>query len=88
MGERREIHDRVLNASNTEELAEAYDEWADSYDQDLIDEMGYVAPLVATQLFSKNIDDRSTLILDAGCGTGLVAEYLLRQGYKNIEGLD
>jgi predicted TPR repeat methyltransferase len=88
MANRREIHDRVLNASNTEELSKAYKEWADSYDQDLIYEMGYVAPLLATQLFSDNVKDRSTIILDAGCGTGLVGEYLHRHGYKNIEGLD
>jgi predicted TPR repeat methyltransferase len=88
MADRKEIHDRVLNASTTEELAKAYNEWADNYDQDLIDEMGYVAPLIATQLFSDNVEDRSTIILDAGCGTGLVGEYLLRHGYKNIEGLD
>ncbi|MGB3222345.1 MAG: class I SAM-dependent methyltransferase [Desulforhopalus sp.] len=88
MDKRREIHDRVLNASNTEELAKAYSEWADDYDQDLIDEMGYVAPLKATQLFSDNVEDRSTIILDAGCGTGLVGECLRRHGYKNIEGLD
>jgi len=88
MAERREIHERVLNASTTEELAQAYNEWADNYDQDLIDEMGYVAPLIATQLFSNNVDDRSSAILDAGCGTGLVGEYLRRDGYKNIEGLD
>jgi len=88
MANRREIHDRVLNASTTEELAKAYNEWADNYDQDLIDEMGYVAPLIATQLFSDNVEDRSTDILDAGCGTGLVGEHLRRHGYKNIEGLD
>ena len=88
MANRREIHDRVLNASTTEELAKAYNEWADNYDQDLIDEMGYVAPLIATQLFSDNVEDRATIILDAGCGTGLVGEYLRRHGYKNIEGLD
>ena len=88
MANRREIHDRVLNASTTDELAKAYNEWADNYDQDLIDEMGYVAPLIATQLFSDNVEDRSTIILDAGCGTGLVGEYLRRHGYKNIEGLD
>jgi predicted TPR repeat methyltransferase len=71
-----------------EELDEAYNDWAEHYDQDLIDEMGYVAPLLATQLFTNNVDDRSAAILDAGCGTGLVAEHLLRQGYQNIEGLD
>ncbi|MFT5702103.1 MAG: putative TPR repeat methyltransferase [Desulforhopalus sp.] len=88
MANRREIHDRVLNASTTEELSKAYGEWADNYDQDLIDEMGYVAPLLATQLFSDNVEDRSTTILDAGCGTGLVGEHLCRHGYTNIEGLD
>jgi len=88
MVKRREILDRVLKASTSEELDKAYDEWADNYDQDLIDEMGYVAPLVATQLFSDNVKDRSTTILDAGCGTGLVGEHLLRHGYKNIEGID
>lgn len=88
MAERKELHDRVLNASSIEELTEAYDDWAENYDQDLLDEMGYVAPLFATQLFSDRIEDKSATILDAGCGTGLVGEQLLRQGYKNIEGLD
>lgn len=88
MANQRKMHDKVLNASNTEELAKAYNEWADSYDQDLVDEMGYVAPFIATQLFSDNVKNRSTSILDVGCGTGLVGEYLRRHGYRNIEGLD
>lgn len=88
MTKQRKILDRVLNAATTEELAKAYNEWANNYDHDLIDEMGYVAPQIATQLFSDNVEDRSTVILDAGCGTGLVGEHLRRHGYKNIQGLD
>lgn len=36
MSNRKEIHDRVLNASNKEELMDAYSDWADRYDSDLL----------------------------------------------------
>jgi hypothetical protein len=41
MAIRKEIHDRVLSATCKEELATVYGEWAEHYDKDLIDEMGY-----------------------------------------------
>lgn len=88
MEERREIHTRVLNASTKEELESAYNEWAESYDHDLIDKMGYVAPFAASRLLTDYIDNIAAYILDAGCGTGLVGEFLLREGYENLEGLD
>jgi predicted TPR repeat methyltransferase len=88
MGKRREIHDRVLNASSKEELESAYSEWAEHYDNDLVDEMGYVAPRIASRLLMDYATDNAAIILDAGCGTGLVGEFLNREGYENVEGLD
>jgi len=85
---RKEIHDRVLNAKSKEELATAYGEWAENYDKDLIDEMGYTAPLVASQLLRGYLGDQSASILDAGCGTGLVGAELHQNGYRNLEGFD
>ena len=35
----------------------AYKEWADKYDTDLIDEMGYVAPVIAGKLLLKYVND-------------------------------
>ena len=88
MANRKEIHDRVLNATSKEELATAYGEWAEQYDTDLIDEMGYVAPAIASQLLQEYLEDQSAKILDAGCGTGLVGADLHQKGYCNLEGFD
>jgi len=88
MSDRKEIHERVLNAANKEELAEAYAEWADSYDRDLVDEMAYVAPALTLQLLQEYLEDKQARILDAGCGTGLVGLHLLKQGFEQVEGLD
>ncbi len=88
MSNRKEIHDRVLNAADKEELMAAYKEWADKYDTDLIDEMGYVAPVIAGKLLLKYIKGPAVEILDAGCGTGLVGAFLSENGCSNITGLD
>ncbi|MDA3902873.1 MAG: hypothetical protein PF441_05405 [Desulfuromusa sp.] len=65
MANRKEIHDRVLNATSREELATVYGEWAEHYDKDLIDEMGYVAPVIASQLLQGYVSDLNARIL--GC---------------------
>jgi len=88
MAERKEIHERVLNAQSKEELAAAYGEWAKRYDSDLLDEMGYVAPFLATGVFREVVTDTGARILDAGCGTGIVGRLLNEHGYNTIEGLD
>ena len=88
MSKRRDIHDRVLNATSTEELMTVYGEWAEKYDHDLLDEMGYVAPMIACDLLKRYLDRKAARILDAGCGTGIVGQLLHQGGYGNIEGLD
>lgn len=88
MGIRKPIHEKVLNASNKEELKAAYRDWAEQYDNDLITEMGYVAPKIASDLLLKYLDDANAHILDAGCGTGLVGSIMHKNGYTNIEGFD
>jgi predicted TPR repeat methyltransferase len=88
MNNRKEIHDRVLNASTKEELMQAYHEWADYYDHDLIDELSYVAPLEASSLLMSYMESRASRLLDAGCGTGLVGKCLYEFGYTHLDGLD
>jgi predicted TPR repeat methyltransferase len=88
VGNRREIHERVLRAQNPDELAAAYADWAESYDADLIGEMGYQAPVAAADLLHMHLGSQSIRILDAGCGTGLVGQELSRLGYRQLVGLD
>jgi len=88
MSKRKEIHDRVLNAASTDELMAAYREWADKYDDDLLNEMGYVAPIFTCKLLQTYLFGKDAYILDAGCGTGLVGALMHKDGYRNIEGID
>lgn len=70
-----------------EETRRVYGEWAEAYDRDTLDGMGYVAPgIVAKELSALVAEDAK--VLDAGCGTGLVGEELKELGFKAIDGID
>ncbi|CAH2219684.1 Williams-Beuren syndrome chromosomal region 27 isoform X1 [Pelobates cultripes] len=66
-----------------------YDRWAQEYEED-VSVLEYNAPrLVAAVLASRCISNReSKLVLDVACGTGLVAQELLRCGFRLFHGLD
>ena len=74
--------------SRTENKEQQYDEWAQTYDSDLVDDLGYVAFRDAGNIFMEFVPDRSTRILDVACGTGLAGAYLQQHGYKNVDGAD
>ena len=65
-----------------------YDEWADDYEDDTTEAMGYVAPAVAAERLAALLSDRTAPVLDAGCGTGLVGLELARRGFSTVDGLD
>ena len=65
-----------------------FDDWAPTYDHDLIDELGYVADAETCRRFETLVPDRQARILDAGCGTGLVGRRLQKAGYTDIHGSD
>ncbi|SNY92550.1 Methyltransferase domain-containing protein [Cohaesibacter sp. ES.047] len=88
MGTRTDIHDRALKAETTDELMGLYQDWAASYDQDLIEDWGYQAPERVAQLVKTAYRDKGAKILDAGCGTGLVGQELAKSGFKTIDGAD
>jgi predicted TPR repeat methyltransferase len=65
-----------------------YDDWAESYEQDLVDDLGYVAHDQACLRLQALLPERNARILDAGCGTGLVGRRLQQAGYTDIHGSD
>ena len=65
-----------------------YDEWANDYDNDLINEYGYIAPKLTADKFKALVLKKNLKIIDVGCGTGLVGQALYENGYKNIDGYD
>ena len=83
------IDSRLRNVyENDGDKRELFDNWASTYDNDLVDELGYVADAEACRHFMTLITDRQARILDAGCGTGLVGRRLKQAGYSNIHGND
>lgn len=66
-----------------------YDKWAATYNSDLAPDSGnYVAPLLTAQTALQFGSNGKGVILDAGCGTGLVGEALTLGGATVIDGLD
>jgi 2-polyprenyl-3-methyl-5-hydroxy-6-metoxy-1,4-benzoquinol methylase len=80
--------ERVYQADGERKTLDTlYDEWASDYDQQLwASGNPYIA--IATGLIGRHVRDYDAKILDAGCGTGNMAQVLHQMGYRNIEGLD
>ena len=69
-------------------ITEFYDDWANTYDTDMIDTIGYVGHVVTAEALAALVSDDAE-ILDAGCGTGLVAvELKKRNASLKIDGID
>lgn len=84
---------RAYSAKGLTDLRSLYDEWASSYDTDLVQpNQDYVAPTLAAATLAKYLSPEQPLdkiqILDAGCGTGLVGAALAKLGAKHISGID
>ena len=78
---------QVYGASSSAELSKTYDEWAASYDEDML-QTGYAHPAVMCGLISRYVTDLSAPLLDAGVGTGGVGQLLHTLGFRNLHGFD
>ena len=87
------VIDAALNLDGAPEtVRQFYDQWAESYDRDMT-ALGYSGPRFVAELFDRHagqsgIDKSSILVLDAGCGTGLLGEELRSLDYPRIDGFD
>jgi len=88
MGKVTKVHEQALTASTTEALMAVYDDWAANYDHDLMDNWGYSTPARVADFLKRYLTVDDALILDAGCGTGLVGTALVANGLSRLEGLD
>ena len=67
---------------------EVYEEWAPSYESDLVGGYGYTAHRIAAEAMAGACPNRGAAILDIGCGTGLVAVELAARGFSAVDGFD
>lgn len=64
-----------------------YDDWAKNYDLDT-SSSEYTGPAISAKLLSQYLPAKSSKLLDAGCGTGLVGIELQTLGYDHVDGFD
>ncbi len=80
-------HDGLSTLSrNSDDVAQYYDNWAANYDNTLA-EWQYDAPEQVAAMLKADLPLES-IILDAGCGTGLSGRALCAIGFKMIDGID
>ncbi|MFN4272005.1 MAG: class I SAM-dependent DNA methyltransferase [Aliihoeflea sp.] len=79
--------DSVYGASSPQDVAKRYDEWAETYDAEMAS-LGYRHPTICLALLCRHLQPGAGPILDAGCGTGLIGEWLKIVGYSPAEALD
>ena len=65
-----------------------YRGWAATYEDDFVRPRGYVYHENVAALFARQQNRRDGLVLDVGCGTGIVGEALRALGQTRIDGLD
>jgi SAM-dependent methyltransferase len=65
-----------------------YDEWSHTYENDLLNNLGYTAHIIVAEALAGLLPNRQVSIIDIGCGTGLVGQELCRHGFTNIDGID
>lgn len=83
-----DILQRAYTVEGREAVRDLYRDWAEGYDADVVDGLGYVAPRHAARAFVAALPDPAARVLDVGCGTGLVGEELRALGCTRIDGLD
>ena len=77
----------VYEADTPERIAALYDSWSESYDDEMA-RAGYRHPSVGLALLARHAPRGTGPVLDAGCGTGLLGDWLGILGFAPVEGLD
>ncbi len=73
--------------SRDESLA-LYHRWADRYEVDMTEGLGYCYPAQVASRYAEMADVDDGPVVDVGCGTGLVGEALSVMGNWPVDGLD
>lgn len=78
---------RVYRSTSPAEATRVYDDWAAGYEADMLS-LGYTHPALVAAVLARHLAPAAGEVLDAGCGTGIMAEILTALGYGPLVGLD
>ena len=78
---------RVYGAESQAALVQAYDDWARTYDDDVM-AFGYMHPALVVAMVARYVSPDAGPVLDVGAGTGFVGMLLAPLGYGPLLGID
>jgi len=84
----RRYLEEIYALDNPEDVRAFYDRTAGDYEEILLHDAGYVSPVVCARLFARFFPHRDAVVVDLGCGTGLLGAELAKLGYARIDGID
>ncbi|XP_029831690.2 methyltransferase-like protein 27 [Ixodes scapularis] len=86
--DRSDIVDFVVDDRTPEETKAIYNSWASNYEEDMSMQK-YRAPNIMAHFINQELKiKKDAIILDVGCGTGLLGVQLKNLGYSLIDALD
>jgi predicted TPR repeat methyltransferase len=80
--------DEAYHLEDEAGMVEFYRKWAEDYDHQMLDELGYTSPAMLAAQLRDYLPDKNAEIFDIGCGTGLTCMPLAAAGYENLDGID
>lgn len=79
--------DKVYSARDADSTRTLYDDWSASYEAEVAAQ-GYATPARCAEALAAHVTDKTTPLLDFGCGTGLAGLALRLAGFEVIDGVD
>lgn len=84
----KSLLERAYDIQAPDQAQALYRDWAASYEQDMVQPLGYVGPARIAEIAAQASGNQNHHVLDVGCGTGLVGQQLHRLGFNALDGLD
>jgi SAM-dependent methyltransferase len=80
--------ERAYALKSDAESRALYRDWAETYDQTMLEGLNYQSPQLVADLLATHLPQKDVPVLDVGCGTGLAGQVLAGHGFSAIDGLD
>ena len=79
--------DRAYSTTAQDAVKDLYEDWAETYDDD-VTENGYMTPARCAAALASHLADQDAPVFDFACGTGLSGAELAAEGFTQIDGVD